>query len=56
MTIDENNISFIYGGKQDVTNCLNTLLKASLRNSLIMMISHFPNLIRETFNYLLPIE
>lgn len=54
MTIEENNISLIYGSKQAVTNCPNTLLKASLRNSLIMKISCFPNLIRETFKYLLP--
>lgn len=51
---EKNNISLIYGGKQAVTNCPNTLLKSSLRNTIIMKISHFLNLIRETFKYLLP--
>lgn len=44
-------MSLIYGGKPAVTNCPNALLKACLRIALIMKISRFPNLIRETFKY-----
>lgn len=53
MTIEKNNISFIYGSKQAVSNCPTALLKASLRNSLIMKFTCFPKLIRETFKYTL---
>lgn len=54
--MEKNNISLIYGGKQAVPNCPITLLKDSWRNSLIKKIICFPNLIRETFKYILTIS
>ena len=51
MTTEKNDISVVYVSKQAVTNWPYALLKASFRNSSIMKISCFPNLIRETFKF-----
>ena len=53
MTLERNDISLIHGGEKAVANY--ALVKASFRNSFVMKIHHFPNLIRETFIYPLTI-